>query len=101
MNVSGLGCIFPFLPLHMLETGLTLSEARIISIVAPIVALLGPLIVGPLADMLAAKAGGNAKNKFGKYMRIMIAITLVLAAFFYLLLLSVPTSVRLKVIIYL
>lgn len=80
----------------MLETGLTLHEARIISIVAPCVALFGPLIVGPLADALAARAAGNTKNKFGKYIRIMIATTLVLAALFYLLLLSVPTAVRLK-----
>lgn len=92
--LGGLGCLFPFLPLHMKQTGLTFSEACIISIVAPCVALLGPLIVGPLADTLAEKSSGNNKSNFGKYIRIMLSATLLLGALFYLLLLSVPVINR-------
>lgn len=46
----GIGCIFPFLPLHMLSVGLDKGEARLISAVAPCIALLGPAVLGPLID---------------------------------------------------
>lgn len=81
----------------MLETGLTICDARKVSIVAPCIALLGPLILCPLADYFARKNGSNYKQKSGKYLRVMIAIILILGAIFYLLLLTVPTVVRLKV----
>lgn len=47
---TGIGCIFPFLPLHILSVGLDRGEARLISAIAPAVALLGPAILGPLID---------------------------------------------------
>lgn len=50
--VIGVGCIFPFLPVHMLSAGLTRGQARLISAVAPCVALLGPAILGYLIDKL-------------------------------------------------
>lgn len=80
----------------MLDTGLTLEEARIVSIIAPCIALLGPVVVGPLADKLAGSSGPNNKNNSGRYLRIMIAVTCILGAVFYLFLLAVPTVVRLK-----
>lgn len=81
----------------MLSVGLTLEEARIVSIVCPLVALIGPLIVGPLADKLAGAGSGGPRSNTGRYLRIMIAVTCVLGAVFYLLLMSVPTVIRLKV----
>lgn len=32
----GIGCIFPFLPLHMRRVGLTAVESQIVSAVAPL-----------------------------------------------------------------
>lgn len=32
----GIGCIFPFLPLHMRKVGLTVTESQIVSAVAPL-----------------------------------------------------------------
>jgi hypothetical protein len=50
LNFTGIGCIFPFLPVHMLHVGLDRGEARLISAVAPCVAILGPAVLGVLID---------------------------------------------------
>lgn len=81
----------------MLAVGLTLEEARIVSIVCPLVALLGPLVAGPLADRLGGGGTGPKNNNTGRYLRVMIALTCVLGAVFYLLLMAVPTVIRLEV----
>lgn len=83
----------------MITVGLNLEEARIISIVAPCVALLGPLIVGPLADKMAGNSGsgGNKQTQTGRYLRVMIALCFLLAAIFYLLLMLVPSVARFEV----
>lgn len=83
---GGLGCLFPFLPLHMKEVGLTINEAHIVSIVAPLIAALGPLIVCPLADRI----GGSG----GRSMRMLLSVTVLLAALCYALLMCVPTVQR-------
>lgn len=70
------------------------DESIIISIVAPIVALIGPLIAAPLADRLAGGFGRSNRNKTGTYLRIMIVICLTFSAIFYWLLLTVPKIVR-------
>jgi len=86
---GGLGCLYPFLPVHMLAIGLNRMEARIISIVAPLVSILGPLIFGPLADRLAGKGSIS-----GKFLRIMAVFTILLGALFYGLLMAVPSVTR-------
>jgi hypothetical protein len=86
---GGLGCIFLFLPLHMLSIGLSRSEAQTISIVAPLVSVLGPLIFGPLCDKLTAGKGST-----GKHLRITAAITILLSALFYGILMCVPSLHR-------
>nr|CAD7197746.1 unnamed protein product [Timema douglasi] len=83
----GLGCLLPFLPLHMLHVGLTPYEARVISCVAPLVAILGPLVVSPLADRL----GGS-----GRPIRAMLALCMFLSAVFFCLLMSIPTVRRIQ-----
>lgn len=74
----------------MVATGLNYEESRIISIVAPLVSIIGPLTVGILADKLAGKKGSQT----GKYLRVLIAICMLGAAIFYALLLAVPTLQR-------
>ena len=91
-----MGCLFPFLPLHMLAVGLTLEEARLVSIISPVVALLGPLIASPLADKLAGRQGSNEKISTGRYLRVMIAIACFLSAILYSLLLLVPVVERIE-----
>ncbi|XP_017783202.1 PREDICTED: uncharacterized protein LOC108567324 [Nicrophorus vespilloides] len=91
---GGMGCLFPFLPLHMTLKGLSVEEAKIISIVAPCIALIGPAIAAPLADKLAGGPEGNKRSKTGRYLRVMIAVCFILAAIFYWLLAAVPTIVR-------
>lgn len=88
-----MGCLFPFLLLHMTSKGLSLEESKIISIVAPCIALLGPAIAGPLADRLAGGFSGNSRSKTGRYLRVMIAICFILSVIFYWLLTAVPTIV--------
>nr|CAD7429569.1 unnamed protein product [Timema monikensis] len=87
LPTHGLGCLLPFLPLHMLHVGLTAYEARVISCVAPLVAILGPLVVSPLADRL----GGS-----GRPIRAMLALCMFLSAVFYCLLMSIPTVRRIQ-----
>lgn len=94
---GGISCLFPFLLNHMTSKGLTYDESWIISTVAPCVALLGPAIAGPLADRLAGGYGGNKRSKTGTYLRVMIAICMILAAIFYSLLMVVPTVVSVLV----
>jgi MFS family permease len=56
---AGLACLVLFLPLHMREVGLNESHSRIISTVAPLVSILGPLIVGPASDRLGKHKVGS------------------------------------------
>lgn len=83
---GGLACLYSTLTPHMMDLGLNYNESRIILIVAPMVSLIGPLLAGPIADRIAAKK----QSQSGKYLRIMIAVTCLLAAIFYAILLSVP-----------
>ncbi|XP_045534115.1 uncharacterized protein LOC106708597 [Papilio machaon] len=96
--LSGIGCIYPFLPLHMLATGLDRAEARLISAVAPCIALLGPAILGPLVDKLSvgrgSTGGGHTPSGSGRLLRFVTAACLILSAVFYSLLLAVPYTER-------
>lgn len=78
----------------MVAKGLTVDESKIISIVAPLIALIGPAVAGPLADRFAGSFGGTAKSTSGTYLRVLTAICLILAAIFYSCLAAVPTIVR-------
>ncbi|KAG7207130.1 hypothetical protein KM043_001004 [Ampulex compressa] len=91
---GGIGCLFPFLPLHMKRVGLSMEEIRRISIVSPAVAALGPLVVAPIADRLAgSRDGTNSRLKSGRHLRSLIAIACLLSAIFHsLLLLLTPAQ---------
>lgn len=86
---GGIGCIFPFLPLHMRKVGLTVTESQIVSAVAPLVALLGPWLACPLADRLSGLRASN-----GRGIRVMLVLIMLLAAVFYALLMCIPTVTR-------
>lgn len=88
---TGMGCLFPFLPLHMTEKGLSIEQIRMISMISPAIAILGPLIAAPVADKLAGHQGRNDKSSTGRYLRVMIAIACLLSALFYLFLLFIPS----------
>ncbi|XP_076169472.1 uncharacterized protein LOC143147766 isoform X2 [Ptiloglossa arizonensis] len=92
---GGMGCLFPFLPLHMVEMGLSIDQIRMISMISPAVAILGPLVAGPIADKLAGHQGRN-KSSTGRYLRVMIAIACVLSAIFYAFLLIIPNVDRIE-----
>ena len=87
-----MGCLFPFLPLHMTEVGLTGDKIGIISMVSALVSILGPLVAGPLADRMAGHQGSNDKSSTGRYLRVMVAVACVFSALFYALLLLVPAT---------
>lgn len=73
----------------MLSVGLNREESRIISIISPLVSILGPLLFAPLADRYATKKGAT-----GKHLRIIAAITMIIGAILYSLLLTVPQLTR-------
>lgn len=91
---GGVGCLFPFLPLHMTKIGLTIENIRFVSMISPAVAIVGPLIAGPIADKLASRQSKNDKSSTGRYLRVMIAVACIFSALFYPLLLLVPTVDR-------
>nr|XP_022901472.1 uncharacterized protein LOC111414384 [Onthophagus taurus] len=91
---GGISCLFPFLLNHMTSKGLTKDMSWIISTVAACVAILGPAIAGPVADKFAGGFGGSKISKSGTYLRVMIAICMILSAVFYPLLLAIPTVVK-------
>ncbi|XP_012261490.2 uncharacterized protein LOC110116776 [Athalia rosae] len=94
---GGIGCLFPFLPLHMIGVGLTIEEAKIISVVSPIVALIGPLCAGPIADRLAGRQGSNDRASTGRYLRVMISVVCILGAVFYSVLVAIPRVQRITI----
>ncbi|CAL7939106.1 unnamed protein product [Xylocopa violacea] len=93
---GGMGCLFPFLPLHMTEMGLSIGQIRMISMISPAVAILGPLFAAPIADKLAGHQGRSDKSSTGRYLRVMIAIACMLSAVFYIFLLFIPTVDRIE-----
>ncbi|XP_059487600.1 uncharacterized protein LOC132203683 isoform X2 [Neocloeon triangulifer] len=76
---GGLACLVVYLPLHMREVGLSDEHSRVIATVAPLLSILGPLIVGPAADRL------------GKH-KVLLTGCLLLGAACYCLLLAVPLT---------
>ena len=76
----------------MVEVGLTRDKAGIVSMISSLVAILGPLVAGPLADRMAGRQGSNDKSSTGRYLRVMIAVACVFSALFYALLLLVPAT---------
>lgn len=87
---GALGCIFPYLQLHLNTKNFTVDESKLITIVAACFALLGPLVVGPLADKLAGGSKGVPRSKNGTYLRVMIAVCLILSIVFYWVLFALP-----------
>ncbi|XP_030560945.1 uncharacterized protein LOC115762747 [Drosophila novamexicana] len=88
--ISGLTALHILHATKPLLLGLNFSEYRTISIVAPFVSILGPLVAGPWADRLAAKN----PNGFGRTLRRLTAVFLLLAALIYAFLFAVPEVAR-------
>lgn len=83
---GGLSCLYAtFIP-HLINLGFEPSEQRTILIVVAVVSLIGPAVLGPLTDRIADRR----KSSFGRYLRFMLALLLILGAISYSLLLLVP-----------
>lgn len=54
------------------------------------IAIIGPLIAGLIADRLARRQSKNEKSSTGRYLRVMIAVACIFSAFFYSLLMLMP-----------
>ncbi|KFB50229.1 AGAP011749-PA-like protein [Anopheles sinensis] len=88
---GALGCLHPYLQKHMTLTGLNYYESQVITLVAPLVAILGPLIIAPLVDRLAGRSGAA----FGKRLRLLAAICMILSVVLYsVLFFAVPRVER-------
>jgi len=75
-----------------MKVGLSIKNIMFVSMVSPAIAILGPLIAGPIADKLAGRQNNNDKSSTGRYLRVMIAVACVFSALFYSLLMLVPTA---------
>lgn len=91
--LTGLGCLLPGLALSGHTLGLHIDELYWVSVIAPCVALLGPLMAAPLADRLGVPAQGSSA-RYGRCMRAMLVLVTLLGAFFYAALLYVPQVSR-------
>lgn len=78
----------------MTKVGLSIENVRFVSMISPAVAILGPLIAGPIADKLAGHQITNDKSSTGRYLRVMIAVACIFSALFYSLLMLVPAVDR-------
>lgn len=90
---AGLGCLYATLVPHVISLGMNESEIRIILTTVAFISLIGPAIVGPLTDRIADRK----RTVYGTYLRVSIAVLLVLGAIAYALLLVVPPVQRLPV----
>ncbi|EDW78716.2 uncharacterized protein Dwil_GK12581 [Drosophila willistoni] len=84
--ISGLTALHVLHATKPLLLGLNFSEYRTISILAPFISILGPLIAGPWADRLAAKN----PNTFGRTLRLLTALFLLITALIYSCLFAIP-----------
>ncbi|KAH8366166.1 hypothetical protein KR093_009918 [Drosophila rubida] len=91
--ISGLAALHVLHATKPLLLAFNFEEYRYISILAPFVSVLGPLIVGPLADRLAAKN----PNGFGRKLRILTALMLLLSALCFAGLFAVPRVDRVPI----
>lgn len=83
---GGLGALYSTLVPHMLQLGFVDSEIRTILTVVALISTIGPLLAGPLADRIADRKRAIS----GKYLRIILAILLILGAVAYGVLSQVP-----------
>lgn len=79
---GGLGCIYPFLQSNMAYKGFDYNEIYSISIIIPVVALLGPLLFGLLVDKWAT----SSAFAYGKRIRILTALSLIASVILYVVL---------------
>lgn len=84
---AGLGSLYGTLVPHIISLGFYEYEIRTILSIVALISLIGPLIVGPLTDRVADRR----RSHFGSYLRVIIAVLLVLGAIAYGLLLLVPS----------
>ncbi|RWS31123.1 hypothetical protein B4U80_05127, partial [Leptotrombidium deliense] len=76
-----IGCLVPFLSVHIQEIGITAKESAWINTISAVVSIFGPLIAVPVA------------YKYNKF-RALIVLTLVFSGVFYTSLLFVPKVIR-------
>ncbi|XP_017863801.1 PREDICTED: major facilitator superfamily domain-containing protein 6 [Drosophila arizonae] len=88
--ISGLTALHILHATKPLLLGLNFSEYRTITIAAAFVSILGPVIAGPWADRLAARN----PNGFGRTLRRLTAVFLLLTALIYAMLFFVPEVAR-------
>lgn len=91
---GALGALLPFIPLQIVDLGLSRDEAVIVLAISPLIALVGPLVAAPLADRLAGGFGGAPRSKTGRYLRVMISVCCVVATILYWLLITIPPIMR-------
>ncbi|XP_037071354.1 uncharacterized protein LOC119092498 [Pollicipes pollicipes] len=77
---GGIGCVLPFVTLHLSTLGLTAADQSWLQLVLPFVSCAGPLLGGPLAD------------RMGSYKPLLVASLLVCAAAYPCLLLVPPVE---------
>ncbi|XP_029713180.2 uncharacterized protein LOC109418703 [Aedes albopictus] len=87
---AALGCLHPYLQKHMTLTGLDYKESQIISVVAPLIAILGPLIFAPLADRLAGTNGSS----YGRRLRFLASFCMIFSAILYAILFFVVPPIE-------
>uniref|UniRef100_A0A182PU53 Major facilitator superfamily associated domain-containing protein n=1 Tax=Anopheles epiroticus TaxID=199890 RepID=A0A182PU53_9DIPT len=87
---GALGCLHPYIQKHMTLTGLNYYESQLVTLIAPLVAILGPLIIAPLVDRLAGRAGAS----FGKRLRLLAALCMILSVVLYSVLFFVVPRVE-------
>lgn len=80
--------MYAFLPSHMQSLGFKLYDIRLITLIAALVSIIGPIIIGFILDRIAVKKPSG----YGKWLRILLFIFFILAGLGFGALLLVPAQ---------
>jgi hypothetical protein len=87
-------CLNPFLRYHMLNIGFRDHEVRNVTILSAIISFIGPIVIAFILDRVALKKPFS----YGKYLRILLTICMLLSGLFYGLLLLLPSDGNVKAV---
>jgi MFS_1 like family len=85
IQTTALQCVYSYLPAHMEFLGFQRDEIRMLTMIASLVSIIGPLIVGFILDRVSI----NRPASYGKWLRVLLFICFVATGIFFGLLLSI------------
>lgn len=90
MAYVALQCLYAYLPNHMEWLGFTRGDIRLVTLIASLVSIIGPLILGFILDRVSV----NRPASYGKWLRVLLFICFIATGIFFGLLLAIAPEHR-------